>query len=180
MIIYKDIISGDELFSDAFEIEENFQGAFYKLKPKKIKVGATQLDGAAFGFNASEEGGEDEGVDDSAVVMKWDVEDQHQLETVPPFANSKEFVKGYFKEYCKKVKGILEEDGKEDEAKEWMKQAASGLTFMKKQLTNKDDGYELFIGQKQDYEGSMGYINWDENDEAFMLFFKHAIVAEKV
>merc|ERR1711955_21067 len=119
MIVYKDIISGDELFSDAFEIEENFQGAFYKLKPKKIKIGATQLDGAAFGFNASEEGGDDEGVDDSGVVMKWDVEDQHQLETVPPFANSKDF--------CKKVKGILEEEGKEDEAKEWMKQAASGL-----------------------------------------------------
>jgi len=180
MIIYKDIISGDELFSDAFEIEENFQGAFYKLRPKKIKVGATQLDGAAFGFNASEEGGEDEGVDDSEVVTKWDVQDQHQLETVPPFANSKEFVKGYFKDYCKRVKEILEEKGQEDEAKEWMKMAASGLAFMKKQLTSKDDGYELFIGQKQDYEGSMGYINWDENDEPYMLFFKHAIEAEKV
>merc|ERR1712224_16849 len=153
MIIYKDILTGDELFSDAFEFDDNFQEAFYKLKVKKVQCGGDEIDGAAFGFNASEENPDEEAADASEVETKWDVVNGHQLESGLAYADKKSFGV-YFK-----------------------KKAPNAMAYLKKEIKD----CEVWLGSSQNPDASAGYINWDsETDEPYMLFFKHAVIAEKV
>jgi len=176
MIIFKDIITGDELFSDAFEFDDNFQEAFYKLKVKKIQCGGDEIDGAAFGFNASEENPDEGGADASEVVTKWDVVNGHQLESGLPYADKKSFGV-YFKTFAKAVLAKLKEEGMEDVAEDFKKKAPNAMAYLKKEIKD----CEVWIGTSQNPDASAGYINWDsETDEPYMLFFKHAIIAEKV
>jgi len=176
MIIFKDILTGDELFSDAFEFEDNFQEAFYKLKVKKVQVGGDNLDGAAFGFNASEENPDEGAVDAAEVVTQWDIVAQHQLESGLAYADKKSFG-AYFKGFAKAVLAKLKEEGMEDVAEDFKKKAPNAMTYLKKEIKD----CEVWFGSSQDPDGSAGYINWDtETDEPYMLFFKHAIISEKV
>jgi len=176
MIIFKDIISGDEMFSDAFDIDDSYMdGAFYKIKCKKVTKGGTQLDGAAFGFNASEEAGDDEGVDEEAVEQVWDVVDSHQLQSTIPF--DKKMFNGYVKTYAKAVLAALEEKGLTDKAAEFKKSAGAAVKYMKSIITDCD----IFMGESGNIDGSMAYLNFEENGiDAYMLFFKGAIFEEKV
>merc|ERR1712243_360611 len=171
MIIFKDIISGDEMFSDAFDIDDSYMdGAFYKIKCKKVSKGGTQLDGAAFGFNASEEA-----VDDEAVEQVWDVVDSHQLQSTIPF--DKKMFNGYVKTYAKAVLAALEEKGLTDKAAEFKKSAGAAVKYMKSIITDCD----IFMGESGNVDGSMAYLNFEENGiDAYMLFLKGAIFEEKV
>lgn len=176
MIIFKDIITGDEMFSDAFEFEDNFQEAFYKLKIKKVQCGGDELNAAAFGFNASEENPDEGGVDAAEVKTEWDVVNGHQLEQGLEYADKKSFGV-YFKGFAKAVLARLKEEGLEDVAEDFKKKAPNAMTYLKKEIKD----CEVWTGSSQNPDGSAGYINWDsETDEPYMLFFKHAIIAEKV
>jgi len=177
MIIFRDVISGDEMFSDAFDFDPNYKdGAFYKVKVKKVVKGGTQLDGAAFGFNASEEAPEDEAVDDSGVEQVYDVADSHQLVSINVPYDKKGF-QGYSKKYAKAVLVALEEKGLTDQANEFKAKAVPAVKWLKNQIGD----FDLFTGESQDFEGSLAYLNFEENGvDAYMLFFKHALYEEKV
>jgi len=179
MIIYKDILSGDEMFSDAFEFEENFQGgAFYKLRPEMVAVD-NSIDNSAFAFNPSAEE-EEENVENTE-EKKWDVVNASKLSPAPGWNSAADFRGGYFKKYCKAVYDKLEGLGRKDDAQEWMKSATAGFKFLKKDFA----GFEMFAGENWlSCEGvaSMGYLNWENNgqdEQPYILFFKHAIVKEK-
>ncbi|KAG0555987.1 hypothetical protein KC19_11G018000 [Ceratodon purpureus] len=69
MLVYQDLISGDELLSDSFDYKELFNGALWEVEGKWVVKGALDVD-ALIGANASAEGGgEDEGVNDEAVKV---------------------------------------------------------------------------------------------------------------
>jgi len=181
MIIFKDLLTGDELFSDAFDFDPDFQdGTFYKLKVQKVKVGGAQLDGAAFGFNASEENPDEGTADADDIVTVWDVVDQHQLMEAPQF--DRNGFKAYFKPFAKAVASKLKEEGREDDAKDFQKKALAGMKYLVDMI--KKDDVEVWNGSSQNPDGSAGYINWETDangdDVPFMLFFKHAVVSEKV
>ena len=55
-VIYKDVFSGDELLTDAFDIT-TIDDFFYEVDGKMIAVGGEEID---FGGNASAEGGGDD------------------------------------------------------------------------------------------------------------------------
>lgn len=77
MIIYKDIISGDEVLSDTYNIVEK-DGLLLECDCKKYMKKKNE-DFALEGANPSaEEGGDDAGGDDEA-VMVHDIEDQFRL-----------------------------------------------------------------------------------------------------
>jgi len=176
MIIFRDVISGDEMFSDAFDFDPNYKdGAFYKVKVKKVVKGGTQLDGAAFGFNASEEAPDDEAVDDSGVEQVWDVVDSHQLVDTIPY--DKKGFQGYSRTYAKAVLVALEEKGLTDQAAEFKAKAIPAVKWLKSCIGD----FDLFCGESQNFEGSLGYLNFEENGvDAYMLFFKQALFEEKV
>jgi len=176
MIIFRDVISGDEMFSDAFDFDPTFKdGAFYKVKVKKVMKGGTQLDGAAFGFNASEEAPDDDAVDDSGVEQVWDVADSHQLQDTLPY--DKKGFTGYSKTYAKAVLAALEEKGLTDQANEFKAKAGPAVKWLKTCIGD----FDLFTGESQNFEGSLAYLNFEENGvDAYMLFFKQALFEEKV
>jgi len=176
MIIFKDVITHNEMFSDAFEYDADYKdGAFYKVKCKKVEKGGTALDAAAFGFNASEESPEDEAVDDSAVEKVWDVVDGHQLSESLPY--DKNGFRTYAKGYAKAVVEALEKKGLNDQAAEFKKKAGPAVKYMRSIIGDCD----IFMGESGNPDGSLAYLNFEENGiDAYMLFFKQAIYEEKV
>ncbi|EDN97668.1 hypothetical protein SS1G_12522 [Sclerotinia sclerotiorum 1980 UF-70] len=65
MIIYKDIITGDEIISDSYDLKE-VDGVVYEVDCSMITVGAVSVD---TGANASAEEA-DEGVEDGEQKVK--------------------------------------------------------------------------------------------------------------
>eukprot|EP00249_Psilotum_nudum_P031451 c45530_g1_i1 orf=67-276(+) len=69
MIIYKDIISGDEIISDSYDLKDGATDGLWEVDCKKVKVGGENFD---IGANPSAEEAE-EGVEDNS-EMKIDIE----------------------------------------------------------------------------------------------------------
>ncbi|MCF1753421.1 translationally-controlled tumor protein, partial [Mariniradius sediminis] len=66
MLVYQDLLSGDELLSDSFRYKEIENGMLWEVEGKWVVKGAVDVN---IGANPSAEGGEDEGVDDQAVKV---------------------------------------------------------------------------------------------------------------
>ncbi|KAF8095418.1 hypothetical protein N665_0332s0002 [Sinapis alba] len=63
MLVYTDLLTGDELLSDSFPYKEIENGILWEVEGKWTTKGCVEVN---IGANPSaEEGGEDEGVDDS-------------------------------------------------------------------------------------------------------------------
>uniref|UniRef100_H2ZD71 TCTP domain-containing protein n=1 Tax=Ciona savignyi TaxID=51511 RepID=H2ZD71_CIOSA len=172
MIIFKDIITGDEMFSDIYKYEV-FEECFIKVVGKMTTTKEEELDSALFGANPSqEESAESYGGDDSAKPIV-DIVKTSKLEEAPRF-DSKTYT-SYFKDWCKAVVAKLVEEGQSDEAEKFKKQGPAGFKYIKKNIKD----LEFFTGSGMDVDGSMGYLNYDENDTPYLLFFKASLVEEK-
>lgn len=173
MIIYKDLISGDELFSDTYPIELLHE-AIYKVKGKHTTE-TTTIDDAAIGGNASAEGGGDEG-GDASVVSGVDIVLANRL--VSTGMNKKGY-KTYIKEYAKAIEATLEKQP--DEIPKFRK----GCSVFIKELLGDFDNFEFFLGEKMDADGMVCLLRWETpegatDDNPYMYFFKHGLEAEKV
>ncbi|KAK4405558.1 Translationally-controlled tumor protein [Sesamum angolense] len=106
MLVYQDLLTGDELLSDSFPYKEIENGALWEVEGKWVVKGAVDVD---IGANPSAEGGEDdEGVDDQSVKVV-DIVDTFRLQRLqeqPPF-DKKQFV-AYIKKYIKLLSTKLE------------------------------------------------------------------------
>ena len=71
----QDIITGDELISDSYDVKE-IDGAVYEADCKKISVGGESVD---IGANPSAEGEDADEGDDSQTVRVLDLVDQFRL-----------------------------------------------------------------------------------------------------
>ncbi|XP_020277303.1 translationally-controlled tumor protein homolog isoform X2 [Asparagus officinalis] len=111
MLVYQDLLTGDELLSDSFPYKEIENGALWEVDGKWVVQGACEVD---IGANPSAEGaGEDEGVDDQAVRVV-DIVDTFRLQEQPPF-DKKQFVtwvKRYIKLLSSKLDGEKQEEFK--------------------------------------------------------------------
>ncbi|KAH0516765.1 Translationally-controlled tumor protein [Microtus ochrogaster] len=97
MIIYRDIISHDELFSDIYKIREIADGLCLEVEGKMVSRTEGNIDDSLIGGNASAEGPEGE-----------------------------EAYKKYIKDYMKSLKGKLEEQ-KPERVKPFMTGAAEQI-----------------------------------------------------
>jgi len=168
MIIYKDLFTGDELFSDA-NLTELLNGVVYKVKGK-LRTDTFDIDERAIGGNASAEGGGEEGTD---VAQKQGVDIVMNGRLVE-YAQSKKDYMTHIKEYMKQVKTKLEEDNSPD--KDTFQKNVQ--EFIKDVLANFKD-YQLFCGETMKPEGMLALMKWDE-ETPYMYFFKHGLEAEKV
>ncbi len=139
---HQDIITGDELISDSYNVKE-IDGAVYEADCKKIAVGGDNID---IGANPSaEEGGGD------------DVEDQKQqvIDVVYSFRlqetnfDKKSYLT-HLKGYMKSVKEKMKANGADDDAVKEFESKAQG--YAKKIVGNFKD-YEFFIGESMDPDG---------------------------
>ncbi|THF96618.1 hypothetical protein TEA_004271 [Camellia sinensis var. sinensis] len=134
MLVYQDLLTGDELLSDSFPYREIHNGVLWEVDGKWVVQGAVDVD---IGANPSAEGGdEDEGVNDQAVKVV-DIVDTFRLQEQPPF-DKKQFV-AFIKKYIKLLTPKLEGEKQEE-----FKKNIEGAT---KFLLSKLSDLQFFVGE---------------------------------
>lgn len=159
MLVYQDILSGDELLSDSFPYKEIQNGMLWEVEGKWVFQGAVNVD---IGANPSAEGGDDdEGVDDQAVKVV-DIADTFRLQEQPAF-DKKQFVT-FMKRYIKLLTPKLEA-----EKQELFKKNIEGAT---KFLLSKLSDLQFFVGESmQDDAGLvLAYYKEGATDPTFLYF----------
>ncbi|XP_030463138.1 translationally-controlled tumor protein homolog [Syzygium oleosum] len=162
MLVYQDLLTGDELLSDSFPYKEIHNGALWEVEGKWVVKGAVDFD---IGANPSAEGGEDEGVDDQ-VVKVVDIVDTFRLQEQPPF-DKKQFVT-YMKRYIKLLTGKLEGE-QQEEFKKNIEAATKFLLSMLKDL-------QFFVGESMHDDGSLVFAYYkDGATDPTFLYFGHGL-----
>nr|AWM95734.1 translationally-controlled tumor protein [Cercis siliquastrum] len=163
MLVYQDLLSGDELLSDSFPYKEIENGILWEVEGKWVVQGAVDVD---IGANPSAEGaGEDEGVDDQAVKVV-DIVDTFRLQEQPPF-DKKQFV-AFVKKFIKTLTPKLNE-----EQQQHFKKNIEGAT---KFLLSKLSDLQFFVGESMHDDGTVVFAYYKEGatDPTF-LYFAHAL-----
>uniref|UniRef100_A0A2K6SBY4 Translationally-controlled tumor protein n=1 Tax=Saimiri boliviensis boliviensis TaxID=39432 RepID=A0A2K6SBY4_SAIBB len=105
MIIYWDLISHHEMFSNIYKIREIEDRLCLEVEGKMVSSIDSNTDDSLIGGNASAEGPEGEGTESTVIGGVGIVMNHHLQET----SFTKEAYKKYDKDYTKSVKGKLEE-----------------------------------------------------------------------
>jgi hypothetical protein len=170
MIIYKDLISGDEMFSDAFPIKL-VDNIVYEVDCAMVQQRkGVDVD---IGANASAEGGEEELEDGVETVNN--VIASFQLSQT---GFDKKGYLTYLKGYMKAIKTKLTEKGRSaDEVTAFEKGASA---FAKKIIAGIKD-YEFYIGASMNPEGMVVLLNYREDGVTpYLTFWQHGLAEEKV
>ncbi|CEG64337.1 Putative Translationally-controlled tumor protein [Rhizopus microsporus] len=168
MLLYTDIISDDELFTDAFPIKE-VDDIAYEVDCKMITINEGDVD---IGANPSAEGGDDEGVESTAQQVNNVIYTSRLTET----SFDKKSYMVYIKGYMKAVKAKLEETNPERVAVFEQKVTP----FVKKILANFKD-YEFYTGQSMNPDGMVALLNYREDGVTpYFTFFKDGLKVVKL
>ncbi|KAM9804922.1 translationally-controlled tumor protein homolog [Neosynchiropus ocellatus] len=171
MIIYKDIISNDEMFSDIYKITESPCGLFLIVEGKTVtrKEG---FDDNLICANASADADASEDTPEVMTVTGVDIVLNHKLVEVP---FTKDQYKEYLKKYMKDIKGRLAESNP-CRVDCFTKTAAQEV----KTLLKKFDNFQFYTGEKMDVNGAVGLLDYRECDDVpIMIFFKDGLELEK-
>jgi hypothetical protein len=171
MIIYKDILTGDEMISDVYQLKE-VDGILYEADCQMITVkkGAD----ADIGANASAESADGEGVEDGYETVN-NVIYSFRLKST---AFEKRNFLIYLKTYMKKIKEALEERKASEEE---ITVFQEGTKAAAKKIINNFKDYDFFIGESMDPEGMVALLNYREDGVTpYMVFWKHGLREEKV
>ena len=163
MLVYQDLLTGDELLSDSFPYKEVHNGVLWEVDGKWVVQGAVDVD---IGANPSAEGGgEDEGVDDQTVKVV-DIVDTFRLQEQPPF-DKKQFVT-WVKRYIKMLTPKLEGEKQEE-----FKKNIEGAT---KFLLSKLSDLQFFVGESMHDDGVLVFAYYKEGatDPTF-IYFAHGL-----
>ncbi|KAF4120303.1 Translationally controlled tumor protein [Geosmithia morbida] len=170
MIIFKDIITGDEMISDSYDLKE-IDGIVYEADCAMIKEGGVEVD---IGANASAEEAE-EGVEDSAQVVN-NVVYSFRLQST---AFDKKSYLTYLKGYMKSVKTKLQEKNAPAETITAFEKGAQA--YVKEKLLPNFKDLEFYTGESQDPDGMIALLNYREDGVTpYIVFWKHGLTEMKV
>jgi hypothetical protein len=177
MIIYKDIITGDEIISDTYKLVADGPALWTADCRKYLKGGEDfQLEGA----NPSAEDGEDDG-GEGEKVMVHDIEDQFRLvwlkqeEGMKP---SKDAFKAHLKAYVKGINNKLKEKGASEET---IKEFQGGAAAAVKKILGNYDNYDVLMNQSMDANGMHVLIDFREDGVTpYATVWKHGLEEMKV
>lgn len=163
MLVYQDLLTGDELLSDSFPYREIENGILWEVDGKWVVQGAIDVD---IGANPSAEGGgDDEGVDDQAVKVV-DIVDTFRLQEQPPF-DKKQFVT-FMKRYIKNLSAKLDAENQEE-----FKKNIEGAT---KYLLGKLKDLQFFVGESMHDDGGLVFAYYkDGATDPTFLYFSHGL-----
>jgi len=168
MIIYKDIISDDEICSDAYE-PKVVDDVVYEVDCKMIQI--KQGADVDIGANASAEEAE-ESVEDGLITVN-NVAYAFRLQSSP--FDKKSYVT-HLKGYMKAVKAKLQETTPERVAAF----ESGAQAFAKKIVANFKD-YEFFIGESMNVDGMVLLLNYREDGiTPYLTFWRDGVREEKV
>jgi len=169
MIIYKDIITGDEIISDSYDLKE-VDGVVYEVDCDMITLGAVEVN---TGANASAEEA-DEGVEDGAVQVN-NVVNSFRLNST---SFDKKSYLSHLKTYMKSVKEKLKEKGAPEETITAFEKGAQ--SYAKKIIANFKD-YDFYTGETMDPDGMVVLMNYREDGTTpFVTVWKHGLIEMKV
>ncbi|KAI9730054.1 MAG: hypothetical protein M1834_006046 [Cirrosporium novae-zelandiae] len=173
MIIYKDLLTDDEIVSDTWNLKE-VDGVVYEIDAKKVKKSGTES--FDIGANPSAEGGDDEEGGDSQEEWVLDVVDAFRLQEMSGF--DKKTYSSSLKTYMKALVAKMKENGTSaDTIKEFQTKASK---FAPKILNNFKD-YELYVGESMDPDGMLVLLNYREDGVTpYFTIWKHGLKEEKV
>ncbi|XP_042108508.1 translationally-controlled tumor protein-like [Ovis aries] len=170
MIIYRDLISHDEMFSDIYKIREAADGLCLEVEGKMVSRTEGNIDDSLIGGNASAEGPEGEGTE-STVITGVDIVMNHHLQET---SFTKEAYKKYIKDYMKSIKGKLEEQ-RPERVKPFMTGAAGQIKHILANFKN----YQFFIGENMNPDGMVALLDYCEDGVTpYMIFFKDGLEME--
>jgi hypothetical protein len=162
-LLYSDVVSGDEMFSDAFPVKL-VDDIVYEVNCKTIvvKPGAD----INIGANPSSED-QDEALEDGAKQVN-DVVHSFRLQSSP---FDKKAYLTYIKGYMKSVKKHLEEHHPE-KVKDF---EAGAAVYVKKIVANFKD-YEFYVGEGMNPDGMVALLNYREDGiTPYFTFWKHGL-----
>ncbi|XP_071556189.1 translationally-controlled tumor protein homolog isoform X1 [Temnothorax nylanderi] len=171
MRIYKDIFTGDEMFSDTYKIKL-IDDVLYEVYGKLITRRSGDVEIAGFNPSAEEA---DEGTD-VAVESGVDVVLNHRLQETFAFGDKKSYTL-YLKDYMKKLVAKLEE--KSPDQVEVFK---TNMNKVMKDILSRFKELQFFTGTSMDIDGIVGLMEYREIDGdsvPVLMFFKHGLEEEK-
>ncbi|GAA5876092.1 hypothetical protein JCM5296_005577 [Sporobolomyces johnsonii] len=167
MLLYTDILTGDELISDAYDLKE-VDDVIYEADCQMIVIKEGEVD---IGANASAEEATEELEEGSMQVNNI----VHSFRLTATSFDKKSYMT-YLKGYMKAVKAKLAETNP-DRVPEFEKAAAG---FAKKVLGNFKD-YEFYTGESMNPDGMVALLNYREDGVTpYMIFWKDGLKEVKL
>ena len=177
MKIFKDVIGGDEMLSDTFELTLAYDDAIIKVQSKNRPKDMLIVDDIE---PEPVEGEQQQAPGSEPVEMVLDIVANSELK--PVNMSKKEFV-AYIKDYFKKVVTYLEEHGKADRVDGFKKGAQDFIKY----IIPKYDDIELYTGangenDEGDIVGAICIAYWEKDDAPgpMFYFFKDGLREEAV
>ncbi|KAJ4390470.1 hypothetical protein N0V85_007186 [Neurospora sp. IMI 360204] len=170
MLIYSDIITGDEIISDSYDLKE-VDGIAYEADCAMIEEGAVNVD---IGANASAEE-QDDALEDTSVKVNNIV---HSFRLQSTQFDKKGYLV-YLKGYMKTVKAKLQEQGKSaEEIKDFETKAGA---FAKNVILAKFKDWEFYTGESMNPDGMIVLLNYREDGTTpYVVVWKHGLKETKV
>jgi len=180
MIIYKDIVSGDEIISDTWNLKE-IDDVVYEVDCKSITKGAE--DNIDIGANPSAEEAE-EGLESTSKTV-IDVVDAFRLNFLGDeasgtrlFGTKKDYL-GQLKVYMKKVVAAMEKEGADAAAVK--KFQSSAQAYYTKVIAPNFKDFDFYVGESMDTDGMVVLLNYREDGVTpYITIWKHGLKGEKV
>ncbi|KAI0254681.1 translationally controlled tumor-associated [Lactifluus subvellereus] len=167
MLLYSDILTGDEMFSDAFPIKE-VDGIVYEVNCQMITIKEGDVD---IGANPSAEE-QEEGVEDGAQTVN---NVAHSFRLQQTSFDKKSFLT-YLKGYMKAVKEQLAQVAP-DRVADFEKGAQA---YAKKIVANFKD-YEFYTGESMNPDGMVALLNYREDGiTPYFTFWKDGLKEVKL
>ncbi|XP_046854296.1 translationally-controlled tumor protein homolog [Xenia sp. Carnegie-2017] len=171
MIIYKDRISGDELFSDSFPMKL-IDDLYYEVEGKTVAESSGGIDDSLIGGNKSAEEPSAEEYN-AETTYGCNIVFNHRLSAAPVI--SKKDYSAVIKPYVKKIYDSLIAEGKTEDAAVFK----SGMGEVVKKIKGMWDDLVPYTGESLNQDAMMCFMNYRENGDPYMIFFKHGLVEEK-
>lgn len=169
MIIYKDIVSGDELLSDAYNVKL-VDDVVYEADCHHIKVGNEDVD---IGANPSAEG-EDEQTDDNTQTVIDVVYSFRLQETAFDKKSYLTHLKGYFKKLKQRK---IDAGASEEEVKDFETKAGA---FAKK-VVSKFGDWDCYVGESMDPDAMVVLMNYREDGVTpYVVIWKDGVTEDKI
>lgn len=171
MKIYKDIITGDEMFADTYKMKL-VDDVIYEVYGRLVT--RTEGDIQIAGFNPSAE--EADECNETTTETGVDVVLNHRLQECFAFGDKKSFTL-YLKDYMKKVLAKLEEQSPDQ-----VDVFKTNMNKVMKEILGRFKDLQMFTGESMDCEGMVAMCEYREIDGVstpVLMFFKHGLEEEK-
>lgn len=172
MLLYEDIISGDEMFSDAFPMKE-VDGVAYEVDCQMIIVKEGDVD---IGANPSAEE-QEEALEAGAKTVN---NIAHSFRLQATTYDKKQYLL-HLKGYMKAVADKIGEKGDKDAAAAAVTEFKAKANDFAKKVVGKLKDYEFYTGEKMDPDGMVALLNYrDDGITPYFTFWKHGLKEVKL